>query len=105
MRLGLRMVKGLSNDHAADLIGARGEQPYRTVADVWQRAGVPVAALERIAEADGFHALGLDRRAGAVGDPRPGGRPTAAVRRRPTAGAPPSPRLMDRQNHQCRCRR
>ena len=62
VRLGLRMVKGLSNDHAADLIGARGEQPYRTVSDVWQRAGIPVAALERIAEADGFHALGLDRR-------------------------------------------
>jgi error-prone DNA polymerase len=62
VRLGLRMVKGLSNDHAADLIGARGEQPYRTVSDVWQRAGIPVAALERIAEADGFRALGLDRR-------------------------------------------
>jgi error-prone DNA polymerase len=62
VRLGLRMVKGLGNDHAADLIGARGEQPYRTVTDLWRRARVPVAALERIAEADGFHALNLDRR-------------------------------------------
>jgi error-prone DNA polymerase len=62
VRLGLRMVKGLSNGHAADLIGARGEQPYRTVTELWQRAGVPVAALERIAEADGFQTLSLDRR-------------------------------------------
>jgi error-prone DNA polymerase len=62
VRLGLRMVKGLGNIHAADLIAARSGQPYRTVTDLWQRAGVPVAALERIAEADGFHALGLDRR-------------------------------------------
>jgi error-prone DNA polymerase len=62
VRLGLRMVKGLSNDHAAELIGARGEQPYRTVTALGQRAGIPVAALVRIAEADGFHALGLDRR-------------------------------------------
>jgi error-prone DNA polymerase len=57
VRLGLCMVKGLANAHAAALIGARGQQPYRSVADVWQRAGVPVAALERIAEADGFHTL------------------------------------------------
>jgi len=62
VRLGLCMVKGLGNAHAAALIGARGEQPYRSVADAWQRAGVPVAALERIAEADGFLRVGLDRR-------------------------------------------
>jgi error-prone DNA polymerase len=62
VRLGLCMVKGLGNAHAAALIGARGEQSYRSVADVWQRASVPVAALERIAEADGFLRVGLDRR-------------------------------------------
>jgi error-prone DNA polymerase len=56
------MVKGLSNDHAADLISARAEQSYRGIAELRRRTGVPVAALERIAEADGFHALGLDRR-------------------------------------------
>jgi error-prone DNA polymerase len=62
VRLGLRMVKGLSNDHAADLISARAEQSYRGIAELRRRTGVPVAALERIAEADGFHTLGLDRR-------------------------------------------
>lgn len=62
VRLGLCMVKGLSNIQAANLIAARADSSYRSVTDLWQRAGVPVAALERIAEADGFHALGLDRR-------------------------------------------
>ena len=62
VRLGLRMVKGLSNAHAASLIGARTDQPYDSVAAVHRRCGVPIAALEHIAEADGFHALGLDRR-------------------------------------------
>jgi error-prone DNA polymerase len=62
VRLGLRMVKGLSNADAAAIIGARGGQAYAGVADLRRRAGVPVAALERIAEADGFHAMGLDRR-------------------------------------------
>ncbi len=61
MRMGFRMVKGLATLHADAIIARRG-QGYRSVEDVWRRAGVPIAALERIAEADGFHALGLDRR-------------------------------------------
>jgi error-prone DNA polymerase len=32
------------------------------VEDVWRRSGVPVAALEKLADADAFAALGLDRR-------------------------------------------
>jgi len=61
VRLGLRMVKGLANAHAALIIAAR-EQPFVSVEDVWKRSGVSVAALERIAEADGFASLGIDRR-------------------------------------------
>jgi error-prone DNA polymerase len=61
MRLGLRMVKGLSNAHAADLIAAR-DQPYATVEELWRRARVSPAALERLAEADAFQDLGLERR-------------------------------------------
>jgi error-prone DNA polymerase len=60
VRLGLRMAKGLANADAATLLAAR-DQPFRGPLDAWRR-GVPVAALERIAEADGFAALGLDRR-------------------------------------------
>lgn len=64
VRLGLRMVKGLANAHAAALVAARADQPFGSVEDLWSRVGVPVAALTRIAEADGFHSsLGLARRA------------------------------------------
>ena len=41
--------------------GAR--RPYASVEEVWRRAAVPAAMLERLAEADAFQALGLDRRA------------------------------------------
>ncbi len=63
VRLGLRMVKGLANAHAAAITAARADQPFVSVDDLWRRAGVPVAALARIAEADGFRpAFGLARR-------------------------------------------
>ncbi|HEY3848530.1 MAG TPA: error-prone DNA polymerase, partial [Acetobacteraceae bacterium] len=62
VRLGLRMAKGFSHAHADEIVERRGDVPYRTMEDVWRRAHVPVAALERLAEADAFGALGLDRR-------------------------------------------
>ncbi|HEX8621434.1 MAG TPA: error-prone DNA polymerase [Allosphingosinicella sp.] len=62
LRLGLRMVRGLSNLHAAQIVAARGEGPFDSIEDVWRRSGVPVAALEKLADADAFAALGLDRR-------------------------------------------
>lgn len=62
VRLGLRLVKGLTNADAARLVAHLGEAPYRSIEEVWRRAGLPPAALERLAEADGFGALGVDRR-------------------------------------------
>ncbi len=63
VRLGLRMVRGLSNVSAAAIIGARADQPFASVDDLWRRAGVPAASLVRIAEADGFQpSLKLARR-------------------------------------------
>jgi error-prone DNA polymerase len=44
------------------LVAHRGDQAYRSVEEIWQRATVPAAALERLAEADAFQGLGLDRR-------------------------------------------
>ena len=61
VRLGLRMVKGLAKTQAEEMIGRR-EDGYRSIEDIWRRLSVPVAALERLAEADAFQALGLDRR-------------------------------------------
>jgi error-prone DNA polymerase len=61
VRLGLRMAKGLASLHADEMIARRGTG-YRSVEDMWRRLHVPVAALERLAEADAFRTLGLDRR-------------------------------------------
>jgi error-prone DNA polymerase len=65
VRLGLRLVKGLSNLHGAAIIAARADiGGFANVDDLWRRSGVPVSALERLADADGFLAsFGLDRRA------------------------------------------
>lgn len=64
VRLGFRQVRSLANVHGAAIVGARGDMPFDCVEDVWRRAGVPRAAIERIAEADGFACLAEDRRQG-----------------------------------------
>jgi error-prone DNA polymerase len=56
------MVKGLSTVHADEIIARRGAG-YRSIEDLWRRVHIPIAALERLAEADAFQCLGLDRRA------------------------------------------
>jgi error-prone DNA polymerase len=61
VRLGLRMTKSLAATDAAAIVANRGAG-YVSVADVWRRAKIALAALERVAEADGFGGLGLDRR-------------------------------------------
>jgi len=62
VRLGLRMAKGLSNEHGARLVTRRGTMDYASIEELWRRADVPAAALEKLAEADAYQALGLDRR-------------------------------------------
>jgi error-prone DNA polymerase len=63
VRLGMRMVKGLANAHAATIVAARAERPFLSVDDLWRRAGAPSASLVQLAEADAFRpALGLVRR-------------------------------------------
>ncbi|WP_149536633.1 error-prone DNA polymerase [Siccirubricoccus phaeus] len=62
VRLGLRMVQGLSNADAARLVAHRGRVPYGSVEELWRRTGLPRAGLERLAEADAFRTFGLDRR-------------------------------------------
>ena len=64
VRLGLRQVRGFANAHGAAIVAARGDAPFQSVEEVWRRAGVPRAAIERLAEADAFHALREDRRQG-----------------------------------------
>jgi len=64
VRLGFRQVRALANIHGAAIVSARGDAPYGSVEELWRRAGVPRAAIERLAEADAFRALGEDRRQG-----------------------------------------
>src|SRR3546814_15700462 len=45
-------------------VAARGPAPYESVEEVWRRAGVPRAAIERLAEADAFHVIAENRRQG-----------------------------------------
>jgi error-prone DNA polymerase len=62
VRLGLRQIKGFREADAMRLVEAR-KRPYTSVRDVWLRSGISRAGLERLAEADAFRSVGLDRRA------------------------------------------
>jgi error-prone DNA polymerase len=64
VRLGFKQIKGLANIHGAAIVAARGPAPYDSIEEVWRRAGVPRAAIERLAEADAFHVIADDRRQG-----------------------------------------
>lgn len=61
---GFRQVRGLANAHGAVIAVARGRLPYESVEEVWRRAQVPRAAIERLAEADAFHTIAENRRQG-----------------------------------------
>jgi error-prone DNA polymerase len=62
LRLGLRMVKGLSNDHGALIAAAAMDRPFASIEDVMARTGIPAGALEKLADADAFQSFGIDRR-------------------------------------------
>ncbi|TCN31019.1 OB-fold nucleic acid binding protein, partial [Shinella granuli] len=63
VRLGMRMVKGLSTGDAARIVAARADDPFASADDLWRRSGVPTAALVKLAEADAFlPSLQLQRR-------------------------------------------
>ena len=62
VRLGMRMVKGLAEAHADELVAARGDHLYSSVNELWRRTRVPLAAMQRLAEADAFRGLELARR-------------------------------------------
>jgi error-prone DNA polymerase len=61
VRLGFRQIKGLSQDRMEIFCVRRGEG-YQSVRDVWLRSGLDVDEIEKLAEADAFRSIGLDRR-------------------------------------------
>jgi error-prone DNA polymerase len=62
VRLGFRQIKGLSEDRMNLLVTRRGDG-YGSVRDVWLRSGLDVSEIEKLAQADAFRSIGLDRRA------------------------------------------
>ena len=64
VRLGLRIVRGLANAEAAMIPLARADHPFTSIEDLWRRAGLSVAALERLADADAFGSIKINRRDG-----------------------------------------
>ncbi|HEY1962876.1 MAG TPA: hypothetical protein VGG69_10695, partial [Rhizomicrobium sp.] len=61
VRLGLRQIKGFREEHAKALVEARGHG-FDGIRHLALAASLPSEALSRLAEADAFRSLGLDRR-------------------------------------------
>jgi hypothetical protein len=61
LRLGFRQIKGLKQEEMARLV-ARRAGGYADLADLRRRADVSAAALDRLARADAFQSMTLDRR-------------------------------------------
>jgi error-prone DNA polymerase len=62
LRLGLRQIKGFHEEDAETLAAARG-RGFDSLRDLWLRTSLPPGVLARLADADAFRSLGLDRRA------------------------------------------
>jgi error-prone DNA polymerase len=63
LRLGLRQIDGLQREAADRLVSARRGKPYTSVEDLRARGAVPVHPIQRLAAADAFRSMNLDRRA------------------------------------------
>ncbi len=61
VRLGFRQIGGIAKSDAETVIHHRNH-PYSDVEDVRTRTRIPVATIEKLAAADAFRSLGLDRR-------------------------------------------
>jgi error-prone DNA polymerase len=57
LRLGLRMIGGLTEAGGARIVAARNEKPFSSVADLAHRARLDRRDLEALAEAGALHAL------------------------------------------------
>ncbi len=62
LRLGMRLVKGLSEVDARKVEGVVAERgAFGTIESLWRASGVSVRALKALARADAFGSMGLDR--------------------------------------------
>ncbi len=63
LRLGLRQIDGFREDWAHAMTSAREHGPFASVEALARRATLPQRALKRLADADAFRSIGIDRRA------------------------------------------
>jgi error-prone DNA polymerase len=61
LRLGFRQISGFIKEYGETIEKTRGGG-FDSVRDLWLRTGLPPSVLERLAAADAFRSLGLDRR-------------------------------------------
>ncbi|MGE3180069.1 MAG: error-prone DNA polymerase [Phycisphaerae bacterium] len=62
LRLGMRMVKGLREEHARAVVAAvQTHGPFRSPTELWRWAGIPASVLHTLAQADAFGSMGLTR--------------------------------------------
>lgn len=62
LRIGLRQVDGFHKQYAEQLIAAREQIKFTSVQDLHKRANLRIFDVERLAEADAFRSIDLDRR-------------------------------------------
>jgi DNA polymerase III alpha subunit len=62
VRLGLRLVKGIGEQHEAVLDAERDRGPYRSLVDVVERTALPEDVLERLIRSGAMDSLGRPRR-------------------------------------------
>lgn len=62
VRLGWRMLNGFAEADARRLVAIRGERPFTSQTEFGQRTGFGRAVISRLAYADAFRGLGIDRR-------------------------------------------
>lgn len=61
LRLGFRLIRGLSLPHVDALIAARRAGPFRSFGEFVRRTGLRAPVLRRLSQADAFASLDLDR--------------------------------------------
>lgn len=103
LRLGFRQIDGVREADMRQIIARRG-RGYDSVRDLWLRGGVSIAAIERLADADAFRSLGLDRRMAlwaARGLNRVGGQEDAPLLRRVPDSRPSHDECSDEGSDEC----
>lgn len=61
LRIGFRQIGGFSEEWGKKIENLRG-RGFDSVRDLWLRTELPIKALEKLAQADAFRSLGLNRR-------------------------------------------